>query len=238
MTKELASKIENDIRAFKNAKIGDTTYDAGQHDFKYNNVFRVHLERAGLKDKSDFEILEFADPNKMLAELGAKRLDVAKVFPPADIEFVRTHPDYVRIPFAKFFPYLPCCRQVVTRAQLKDNRAKYVRMLRASIRAHQFVIQHPREASEVLGRRLGIPAGTVRQSIMSAYVTLTPDPMRKGVELYQRPNDKFTGTKTSTAEFIDTSLYRDALVQLAKENEGGENQGYYATMLSRFRANN
>ncbi len=73
---------------------------------------------------------------------------------------------------------------------------------------------------------------------MSSYVTLTPDPMRKGVELYQRTNDKFVGKKTSTAEFIDTSLYRDALLSLAKNSADPISKGYYDTMISRFRANN
>ena len=62
----------------------------------------------------------------------------------------------MRVPFAKFFPYLPCCRQVITRAQLKGNRNKYVRMLRATIRAHEFTIDHPKEASEVIGAWLKI----------------------------------------------------------------------------------
>lgn len=238
MKKELADELDNNIRAFKGKKIGDTIYGASKRTFKYNNVLRGYLEQAGLKDRQDYNILEFSDPNKEIAELAAGNLDVAKVFPPADIEFVRQHPDYVRVPFAKFFPYLPCCRQVVTREQLKQNRGKYVRLLRASIRAHQFTVQHPREAAEILAKWLGLSPSVVRQAIMTSYVNLTPDPMRKGVEMYQRTNDKFTGTKTATAEFIDTSLYRDALLGLQSEDDSPTSQGYYKTMISRYRANN
>jgi ABC-type nitrate/sulfonate/bicarbonate transport system substrate-binding protein len=154
------------------------------------------------------------------------------------VEFTRSHPEYVRVPFAKYFPYLPCCRQVITRSQLKTSRAKYVRLLRASIRAHEFTIEHPREAAEIIGKWLNMPPSVVRESIMSAYVTLTPDPMRKGVDLFQRTNDKYDTKKTSTAEFIDTSLYRDALLSLAKERDDATSKGYYDTMIARFRANN
>lgn len=239
MKKDVAAAIDKDIRAFKGLKIGDTTYGAGEHEFKYNNVLRVQLEKVGLKDETDFSIKEYKDPSKEFEALAAGQLDVAKVFPPADIDFIKTHPEYVRVPFAKFFPYLPCCRQVVTRSQLKGNREKYVRLLKASILAHKFVIEHPTEAAELIGKWLHIPAAQVRSSIMSAYVTLTPDPMRKGVELYQRTNDKYTKTKTSTAEFIDTSLYRDALYGLADEDQNDPRaKGYYGTMITRFKANN
>jgi ABC-type nitrate/sulfonate/bicarbonate transport system substrate-binding protein len=237
MKKELAAAIDKDTRAFKGTKTGDAFYGTGEHEFKYNNVLRVQLEKAGLKD-DDYQIIEYKDLNQEYRDLAAGKIDIAKSFPPSDLEFVRAHPDFVKVPFAKFFPYLPCCRQVVTRAQLKDNRGKYVRLLRASIRAHQFTVQHPKEAAEIIGKWLKISPTLVRQSIMSSYVTLTPDPMRKGVELYQRTNDKFTKTKTSTAEFIDTSLYRDALFGLARENEDPLASGYYTTMISRFRANN
>lgn len=239
MKKPTAEAIDKDIRAFKGLKIGDTTYGVGEHAFKYNNVLRVQLEKVGLKDETDFFIKEYKDPSKEFEALAAGQLDVAKVFPPADIEFIKTHPEYVRVPFAKFFPYLPCCRQVVTRSQLKGNRDKYVRLLRASIRAHKFVIEHPVEAAAIIGKWLHMPASQVRSSIMSAYVTLTPDPMRKGVELYQRTNDRFTKTKTSTAEFIDTSLYKDALYGLAGEDKDDpRSKGYYGTMITRFKANN
>ena len=238
MKKSLAERLDKDIRAFKGAKMGDITYGAGVHDFKYSNILRVQLEKNGLKEGQDFQIGEYKDLNDAYQALAAGKIDIAKGFPPSDIEFVRSHPDFVRVPFAKFFPYLPCCRQVVTRAQLKDHRDRYVRLLRASIRAHQFIVLHPKEAAEVIGQWLKIPPALVRQSIMSAYVTLTPDPMRKGVELYQRANDRFTHTTTSTAEFIDTSLYRDALFGLARENEDPEAQGYFATVISRFRTNN
>lgn len=62
--------------------------------------------------------------------------------------------------------------------------------------------------------------------------------MRKGVELLQRTNENITGMKASVAEYIDTSLYRDALFGLAKENDDDGSKGYYDTMISRFRANN
>lgn len=238
MKKETAAAIDKDMKAFKGLKIGDTVYGSGTHDFKYNNVLRVQLERVGLHDNQDFNIVEYKDLNKEYEALATGKLDVAKVFPPSDVEFTKAHPEFVRVPFAKFFPYLPCCRQVITRSQLKNNRTKYVRMLRATIRAHEFTIEHPREAAEIIGKWLKIPASIVRSSIMSAYVTLTPDPMRKGVELYQRTNDKYTGTKTSVAEYIDTSLYRDALVSLAQENKDAGATGYYNTMLARFKANN
>lgn len=239
MKKELADALDKDIRAFKDKKIGDVLDDAASHTFKYNNVLRGQLEKIGLKDNQDFKIIEYRDQNKVLDDLANGRLDVAKIFPPSDIEFLRTHPGFRRVPFAKFFPYLPCCRQLVTRAQLRDHRERYVRLLRASIRAHEFTIEHPREAAEIIGKWLHLSPSLVRQSIMSAYVTLTPDPMRKGVDLYQRTNNKFVGKKTSTAEFIDTSLYRDALFSLAKENSADPvSKGYYDTMISRFRANN
>ena len=238
MKKELADELDKSILAFRGKKIGDLSPGNGEHAFKYGNVLRTYLEHAGMKDRQDFAVIEYSDSGKAINDLLSNKLDVAKVFPPLDIEFLRTHNDYVRVPFAKFFPYLPCCRQVVTRSQLKDNRGKYVRMLRASIRAHQFTVNHPREAAEILGRWLGMPASIVRQSIMSAYVNLTPDPMRKGVEMYQRTNDKFTGTKTATAEFVDTSLYRDALLSLQKEDDSPASQGYYNTMVSRFKQNN
>jgi len=44
--------------------------------------------------------------------------------------------------------------------------------------------------------------------------------------------------KASVAEYIDTSLYRDALFSLAKENDDDGSKGYYDTMISRFRTNN
>jgi ABC-type nitrate/sulfonate/bicarbonate transport system substrate-binding protein len=238
MKKELADELDNNIKMFKGKVMGEQFASKDRHAFKYSNLLRSYLERAGLKENNDYTIVEYPDPGKELSDLVAQKIQIAKVFPPMDVQFLRTHPDFARVPFAKVFPYLPCCRQLVTRAQLKENRPKYVRLLRASIRAHKFVFQHPREAAEVIAKALGVSPSEVRQSIMSSWVSLTPDPMRKGVELYQRANDKFTGTKTATAEYIDTSLYRDALLGLAKESEDPESQGYYNTMISRYRANN
>jgi ABC-type nitrate/sulfonate/bicarbonate transport system substrate-binding protein len=239
MKKELADALQKDIRAFKNQKIGEPTYGAGAHDFKYSNVLRSSLEKVGLKEKRDYTIVEFKETSKAYEELLAERINIAKVFPPDDIDFVRQHPEYVRVPFAKFFPYLPCCRQVVTRNQLKENRGKYVRLLRAAIRAHEFAIMNPTEAATIIGQALRVPPNVIRQAIMTSYVSLTPDPMRKGVELYQRSNDHFTNTKTATAEYMDTSLYRDALLSLAKENASDtKRKRYYDSMISSFNQNN
>ena len=105
-------------------------------------------------------------------------------------------------------------------------------------RAHQYTIQHPRETSAILGKWLKTPPDVIREAIMSTYISLNPDPMRKGVELLQRTNENITGMKASVAEYIDTSLYRDALFGLAKENDDDGSKGYYDTMISRFRANN
>ncbi len=238
MKKELADELDKSLKAFQGKKIADFTSGGGVHLFKYNNILRSYLQKVGLADGKDYVIVEYAEQNQELADLVSQKVDIAKVFPPADVEFVRAHPDYVRVPFAKFFPYLPCCRQMVTRDQLKQNRGKYVRLLRASIRAHQFSVQHPRETAAILGKWLDLSPSLVRQSIMSSYVNLTPDPMRKGVEMFQRTNDKFTGTKTATAEYIDTSLYRDALLGLQSEDDSADSQGYFNTMISRFKANN
>jgi NitT/TauT family transport system substrate-binding protein len=238
MRKELAAALDKDLRAFKSKKMGDITYGAGEHDFKYSNVLKVELEKVGLKEKTDYSITEYPDFDKVFADLLAKKIDVAKGFPPTDVDFVKAHPEFVRVPFAKFFPYLPCCRQVVTRSQLKQNREKYVRLLRASIRAHEFTVEHPQEAAELLSRELKTPPEVIRQAVMSAYVSLTPDPMKKGVELYQRTNDRYTGTHTATAEYVDTSLYRDALLSLAAEAQSDpKRKPYFDTMIGQFKQN-
>ena len=121
---------------------------------------------------------------------------------------------------------------IVGCGELDNHRDRYVRLFRVAIRAHHFTVEHPREAAEIIGAWLDLPAPRVRQMIIARYVSVSPGPMKNGVELYER-----TGPHPSpNMTFVDSSVYRDALFGLARENEDAAAQGYFDTMISRYRA--
>ena len=229
--KELVAAAQKNLRNFRGAVIARSK--ELPNGFDNNFLLLDRLNAVGLKEGVDYKYKYYANDNLALAALAKGEVDVMESSPPNDLEFVKRHPDYGIFPVSSLNMNLPCCRQVVTRENLKKYRDKYVRFERAVIRAEAFLHEHPDQAIEILGKFLGMPSSTVRSVLQRPGFRLSANPNVRGSKVFadvmaQRLGKAKVG---DVRESIDTSIYEEALASLIKK----EPSPVYNEMLARYR---
>jgi NitT/TauT family transport system substrate-binding protein len=229
--KELVEAAMKNLRAFKGITIGRANDLPNGFDSNYFLLDR--LIALGFKEGVDFKVKNFPTDGEAVNALARGEIDVLPSGPPDDLEFTKRHPDYAIFPMSQLNLNLPCCRQVVTRDNLKRNREKYVRFERAVIRAQRYLSEHPDESIEILAGFLKLPVSTIRSIFQRPGFALYANPNVKGTRVFadtmvQRLGKNKVG---DVREAVDTSVYEEALLDLVKK----EPAPAYNEMLSRYR---
>lgn len=138
----------------------------------------------------------------------------------------------------------PCCRQTASRSALNEKRDALVRFEKAALRGYATYMTDPETAIEKLTEYSGQDSAYVEAIMYGSddydnAMIVSLDPNKKKVsdfyEVMKANGDIDANTEYDINDYIDTSIYEDALKALVDE---GENVEIYNQLLTEFEANN
>lgn len=230
MRKELSEKMKKNLSAFEGKIVAKNQH--GPSNIDYTDLFTNQLKANHVNYKEKF----FGSFGATAEAVVRGEADAALSTPPYDQQIIDQHPELGIYQLSTLYSHLPCCRQLVTREQLRDKktRDKYVRFERALIRAHKYYKENKAETSELVAKILKLPPTLVRQVFSRPGYDLDPNPNLKGsIAFYNTLKDSIG--KQDVRESIDTSVYQEALLALSKENPVDD---YYKSAVREYRLTN
>ena len=138
----------------------------------------------------------------------------------------------------------PCCRQTASRTVVNDKRDALVKFEMAALRAYVTYLNDKETAIEALVEYSGQEEAYVEAVMYGTddydnAMIVSLDPNKKKVsdfyEVMKANGDIDADTKYDINDYIDTSIYEDALKNLIEE---GEDTDVYEKLLEEFEANN
>lgn len=182
-------------------------------------VSRGYLIKQGI-DVDSIQVIE-VDSQINVAE-AVKKGEADLGFLP--VEFANKYEDSVEIVYevGELEPLYVCCRQVTSRTTLNNKREELIAFTRANIRALEYY-QDEANRDEIVSFLASYSNQTeeyVRQYLFENRTIMTLDPNKQGIIDYYNSlvgSGYFTGD-IDVAEHVDTSIYEEALKQLADKN--------------------
>ena len=154
------------------------------------------------------------------ADTGFLPVEFANQFRPEGIELVREVGELV--------PNYVCCRQITSRKTFTTKRDALVKFSKANLRAWNY-FENPANRENViklLAEFSGQEPSYINQYFFVNHTLLTLDPNTNGISNFYTAminSDYFTGkTPVDIENFIDSSIYKEALDAVAKENPNDE----------------
>ncbi len=230
MKKELAQAVQRNLSAFAGHSVARNKNAPSTLDYTMLFVNQLKSNHVPYTEKWYKSIAEAQEA------VGRGEVDTAYSLPPYDQEFVNQHPQLAVYELRNLYSNMPCCRQLVMREQLKskEGRAKLVRFERAMIRAHKFYREHKEESANLVAKLLKLDPAVVRAVFARPGFSLDPNPNTKGsIAFYNTMKDSIG--KQDVREAIDTSVYEEALLALAKENH---DDPYYGSAIREYKITN
>jgi NitT/TauT family transport system substrate-binding protein len=229
---ELAKKLRSDAKAFKGISIGRP-----RGTVLTSMIVSWYLSKNGLDPKKDVKWRLFDSHEEILEAIGKGTIDAGDTYAPLHIVGKKKYGLEIAFNTVELFPFHPCCRIITTQSKLRQNREKYVSFLKAVIRSHEFFIKQPIKAIDVITQYTGYPKDEVRDTLTNANFILNPDPLKNGfVKFWHMMNETgFIHSNLDINKYIDTSVYKDALESLQKDEPKNP---YYAYMLKQFKEQN
>ncbi len=198
-------------------------------------VLRGALHDAGLDWKKDIEIFELKNPPAVIEAVKTGQVDAGVVWGPHDF---RAEEQGLQIVARSktLQPGHPCCRLTVRAEQLKE-RARWVKLVRAILRAEKFAREdHPRTV-DAIAKYLKLDRALIEKAYYSGYLDQTTDPNAHGVQKFWKimQASEFVDSKDSIDSHIEVAIYKDALDGLAKESP---KDAYWPELEKKFAARN
>jgi len=135
----------------------------------------------------------------------------------------------------EYLPNHPCCRIVSTGAKIDENRDKWVKFERALIKAYNYYKTNPDGSVAAVGKYVKMEPATLKEALYDGHLSLSPDPNKKGTlkywELLEILGYDKINNKSTLEQSIDTTIYKDALDQLVKEDPDNAN---YQLLLKQY----
>ena len=163
------------------------------------------------------------------ADTGFLPVEFANQFRPEGIELVREVGELV--------PNYVCCRQITSRKTFTTKRDALVKFSKANLRAWNY-FENPSNRENViklLAEFSGQEPSYINQYFFVNHTLLTLDPNTNGISNFYTAminSDYFTGkTPVDIENFIDSSIYKEALDAVAKENPNDE---FYKAALKNY----
>lgn len=123
------------------------------------------------------------------------------------------------------WPNYICCRMFTTRDKLEANREAYVRALKANIRSYELIQTDHDAALKAATEELPIDEDILDNEIYGyGHLGLSPNPdATNTAAFYQAMVDiGYTGGNVDITNYIDTSVFEDALAELLAEDPDNE----------------
>lgn len=203
--------------------------------FTSDVVFRGALHDAGIDAKKDLNIVEFKRPVDVLEAVKSGKVDVGigatniiGQAAQAGLAFPLWSND--------LSPNHPCCRIVATEAAVRDHRPELVKFIKAELLAERKFAQDPESGVRADVNQQKFSEKLARDLVLEPHIQLSVDPNRQGVEAMWRHMKQigYAEGEIDLGRAIDTSLYRDALEQLRREQP----DPFWEQLERRFREQN
>ncbi len=224
--KAAAIKGVSDLRGRKVATVRLASGDA---------VLRGALHDAGIDWKKDLQIFELKSPPAVIEAVKSGQVDAGVVWGPHDF---RAEEQGLRIVSRSntLQPGHPCCRLTIRAAALGE-RERWVRLVRAILRAERFTREdHPRTLDAIV-KYLKLDRGLVEKAFYSGFLEQNTDPNLKGIRLFWKTmqESQFIDSKEAIDSHVELGVYKEALDGLAKENP---KDSFWAELQKKYRARN
>lgn len=237
VTPENAGMIQS-LEDFRGKRIGCYRMETG------HMVIKGLLKQDGMDINSDVEFV-LLDSQQSIIEAVRKG--------EVDLGFLNSGQGYiaqqsglvVTAQAGDFFADFPCCRQTTSRAAIAEKRDALVKFEIANLRAYEVFINDHATAIDALAAYSGQPNQYV-EAIMyglegeydnAMIISLDPN-KNKVIDFYETMKlngDIDPETPYDIADYIDTTIYQDALNEMIARNPDSE---LYAGLMKEFIANN
>jgi hemoglobin len=231
MKKALADAAKKDLNALSGKTIARLKYKSTDIDYALILITALKERNISFNEKW------FTSDADAQTAVFKGEVDAAVALPPGDLALVDSHPGFAMFDLYSLYPEMPCCRQLVTRDHLKDKktRDKYVRFERALIRAHQYFRENLPESVNIISSQLAMDPSYVRRVFLRNGFDLDPNPNTKGAMAFYNTIKKELPGPQDVRESVDTSVYEEALLSLAKENP---DKPYFKEAIQKYRSRN
>lgn len=198
-------------------------------------VLRGALHDAGLDWKKDVHIFELKNPPAVIEAVKSGQVDAGVVWGPHDL---RAEEQGLQIVARSrnLQPGHPCCRLTIRAEQLKE-RARWVKLVRAILRAEKFTREdHPRTLDAIV-KYLKLDRALVERAYYGGNLDQTSDPNLQGVRKFWKTMQasEFVDSKDSIDAHVEPAIYKEALDGLTKESP---KEAYWAELEKRFASRN
>ncbi|MDR1276114.1 MAG: ABC transporter substrate-binding protein [Candidatus Accumulibacter sp.] len=224
-----ADKIRSiaDLRGKKVATVRLASSDA---------VLRAALKEAKIDWRSDLEIFELKNPPAVIESVKSGQVDAGVVWGPFDLRAEQQGLKVI-VRSGDLYPGHPCCRLIVSGAELKKRPEVVERFLRALLQAERFSQDHRKETVDSIEKYVKLDRATLEKSFYTPNLDQTTDPNVKGVEQFWLAlvASNFIDGKRPLDPIFDVKPYRGALESLAKEHP---KDAFYQERLKQFKERN
>lgn len=198
-------------------------------------VLRGALHDAGIDWRKDVSIFELKSPPAVIEAVKTAQVDAGAIWGPHDLKAVED--GLVVVARSKGLqPGHPCCRLTV-RAEELQQRQRWVRLVRALLRAEKFTRENHPKTVEAIVKYLKLDPALVEKAYYSGNLEQATDPNVHGVEKFWKvmQDSEFVASKEDIKAHIDPSIYKEALESLAKEEP---KEAYWANLRAPYAARN
>ncbi len=198
-------------------------------------VLRGALHDAGLDWKRDVQIFELKNPPAVIEAVKSGQVDAGVIWGPHDL---RAEEQGLQVVARSktLQPGHPCCRLTVRAEQLKE-RARWVRLVRAILRAEKFAREDHARTVDAIVKYLKLDRALVEKAYYGGNLEQGTDPNVQGVRKFWKimQASEFVASRDGIDGHVEVAIYKEALDGLTKESP---RDAYWAELQKRFAARN
>ncbi|HEY3274115.1 MAG TPA: ABC transporter substrate-binding protein [Methanocella sp.] len=198
-------------------------------------VYRSALKAAGINATTETNIQELLTPQAVMDAVTSGKADIGIVWLP--YQQLAPQQGLSIINYGdQFYPGHPCCRYVVSNTTLQLGRDSLVRFEKAIIEADAFVANNKDKTITDVSKYAKFNNSVIYDSIYMGHFTYSPDPNKKGIEQWWKNMQDigYINTTLNVDDFIDTSVYKQALDELIREYP---DEPVYKELLAEYNKN-
>lgn len=208
------AQLYNDLSDYKGKTIATVRMSSGDINF------RGAFQDAGFDLKKDITIQELESAAAVTEAVKSGKVDAGLSWTPY-MEIAKEQNLPVVLYTDDYFPKHPCCRISALTETLEKDRDTYVKYEKALIKAYHYSKTNPDETVDAVLKYVQINRSTLADAINSPHFYISPDPNTQGIQHTYDLLTRIEYVDTTTVDVndhIDTSIYKEALDELVREN--------------------
>lgn len=218
-TNETANELRNNSKNYEGKTIA--TVKMSTPDV----VIKGALQDEGV-NLTKVTFVDLKTPGDVITAVKTGKADAGFVWP--NYQYTAQEQGLVIAKFSdEYVPNHPCCRVTTTQTEVKNNREKWVKYEKALIESYNYYKTNQDGSAAIVGKYVKMDQASIKTALYDGHLSLVPDPNRKGTSNYWNLIAKVGYVQASPSvnldEHIDTTIYKEALDELVKENPDNQN---------------